>query len=100
MGDREDAIWCLLAISAVAVRHGDAVQAAMLLAGATALLDELGATMKPFEQGLHARTLAAIRSRVDEERLATAWVAGQRLAYDDLIAAARSVESSTDEGSG
>ena len=100
VGDKEDVIWCLLAISAVAVRHGDAVQAAKLLAGATALLDELGATMKPFEQGLHERTLATIRSRVDADRLATAWAAGRRLAYADLIAAARSVESSTDEGSG
>lgn len=94
VGDKEDVIWCLVAMSAVAARDGDPSEATIVLAGAMALLDEIGATMKPFERGLQERTITVIRSRLDEARFDAAWTSGKTIAFDDVIAAARRIRTS------
>ncbi len=54
--DREDVAWCLIALAAVAAERGQDEVAGDLLAQAEALLERIGATMKPNEQRLYDRT--------------------------------------------
>ena len=95
LDDKEDVIWCLVGLSAVAERLGDPLDAVRVLAGAMALLDDISATMKPFERGLQERTLAALRSKVEPSAFAATWGSGRDLSFDDLIAVARQIQTTS-----
>ncbi len=60
-GDKEDLAWCLLGIAGLGAVGGDGDRAAMLLGAAVAVLDAMGAALKPFERRLHDTT--AVRAR-------------------------------------
>ncbi len=88
IGDKEDVVWCLVGLSAAATRAGAVRRGAVVLGAAAALLEEMGALMKPFERGLQKRTLATIRSRLDNSAFEAAWREGQTLGLDDAVALA------------
>jgi predicted ATPase/DNA-binding SARP family transcriptional activator len=60
LGDHEDVAWCLIALANIASRTDQPHTAARTLGYATALLARIGATMKPFEAGLHDQTLLVL----------------------------------------
>ena len=91
VGDKEDVIWCLLGLAAVAARHGDHQRATFVLAGASSLLQDIGATMKPFELGLHERTLASLRAAQSDEAFDAAWAEGSSSTHVSLIEHASAV---------
>jgi len=86
VGDKEDVAWCLVGLAAVATQRGDPARGAVVLGAADALLEGMGALMKPFERGLQARTLAAIRERLDAVSLEAAWAHGRGLAVEQAVA--------------
>ena len=55
-GDLEDVAWCLEGLASLAAAAGDGTRAATLLGAAGALLDRMGASLKPFERQLHEAT--------------------------------------------
>ena len=91
IGDKEDVAWCLVGLAAVATKQDDPARGAVSLGAADALLAEMGALMKPFERALQARTLAAIRERLDAASLAEAWARGRALPVAQAIAHAIAV---------
>jgi len=86
VGDKEDVAWCLVGLAAVATQSGDPARGAVVLGAADALLEGMGALMKPFERGLQGRTLAAIRERLDSESFEAAWAHGRGLPVDQAVA--------------
>jgi tetratricopeptide (TPR) repeat protein len=55
-GDKEDLAWCLLGFAGLAAARDDGEGAAFLLGAAVALLEAMGAALKPFERHLHDTT--------------------------------------------
>ncbi len=55
LDDKEDIAWCLVAFASVHEREADHERAARLLGAADRLLSGMGATLKPYEQGLFER---------------------------------------------
>lgn len=94
VGDKEDVIWCLLGLAAVAARVGHVERATLVLAGAASLLAEIGATMKPFERGLHDRTMAILQESLPHDEFHAAWSTGSQLPFHEVIGAARELGSS------
>ena len=94
VGDKEDVAWCLVGLAAVATRTGDPDRGAVLLGAADALLEGMGALMKPFERGLQARTLATIREALDDPRIADAWARGRALTIEQAVAHAVAASAS------
>ena len=86
VGDKEDVAWCLVGLAAVATQGGDPDRGAAVLGAADALLEGMGALMKPFERGLQGRTLASIRKRLDAASLDEAWARGRGLAIEQAVA--------------
>ncbi len=86
VGDKEDVAWCLVGFAAVATKRGDARRGAVALGGADALLEGMGALMKPYERGLQGRTLAAIRGQLDASSLDAAWTHGRGLTVEQAVA--------------
>ena len=96
VGDKEDVIWCLLGLAAVAATKAEHRRATVLLSGASSLLRDMGATLKPFERGLHDRTLALLRSAGLEEEFEAAWVEGSTASLGFLIENASAMGASRD----
>lgn len=61
-GDKEDLAWCLLGLAGLAAARDDGEGAAFLLGAAVALLDAMGAALKPFERHLHDTTVERARN--------------------------------------
>jgi predicted ATPase/class 3 adenylate cyclase len=62
--------------------------AATLLSSSEAFRAEIGATFLPWAVKMNARTLAAIRSQIDEAAFAEAWEQGRALSVDQAVAMA------------
>jgi predicted ATPase len=67
---------------------GKAHAATQLLAGAEALHEEIGASVRPRLADMNEETLATIRTQLDEESLASAWEQGRMLRGDEVVALA------------
>ena len=83
--DVEDVAWCLIALGVVAAENGASLDAAALLGYTTALLDRIGATMKPFEARLFERTCGRLREALGDAELEDALAAGTRLHRADAV---------------
>ncbi|MBA2440039.1 MAG: tetratricopeptide repeat protein [Thermoleophilaceae bacterium] len=86
IGDKEDVAWCLVGLAAVATQGSDPVRGAVILGAADALLEGMGALMKPFERRLQGRTLAAIREQLDARSFDAAWAQGRGLTVEQAVA--------------
>jgi hypothetical protein len=86
IGDSEDVAWCLIALAAVAAASQQPLDGARLLGFTDALLRQIGATMKPFEQTLHSRTEALLAGALGAEPFADARAEGERLELAEAVA--------------
>lgn len=87
-GDKEDMAWCLLGIAGLASAARDGHRAAMLLGAAVALLDQIGASLKPFERRLHDTTAGRAKVLCGEDAFDEARRRGAGLGLDEAIALA------------
>ncbi len=94
VNDSEDLAWCLIAFAGIAAVTERYAEGTMLLSCARSLLDRIGATMKPFEQGSFERTSSRLRSALGEAQFDQAFAAGAQLTTDDALHLARSREVS------
>jgi hypothetical protein len=88
VGDHEDVAWCLIALAAVASRTQQTYDGARMLGFTLALLERIGATMKPFEQSLYERTRAALEAALGDAAFNAAFSDGERLQLGDAISLA------------
>ncbi len=87
-GDKEDLAWCLEGFAGLAAAASSGERAALLLAAAGALLEEMGADFKPFERQLHEATRAEALRLCGEEAFADAAVAGAAMSLAEAVATA------------
>ena len=85
LADEEDTAWCLIALAAVAAADKRARTGAELLGFAAALLERIGATMKPNELRLYDRTRSRLRDALGAAELAEALASGAGLELDDVV---------------
>ena len=90
-GDKEDLAWCLEGLAGLAAATGDGEHAGVLLGAARKVLDEMGATFKPFERRLHETTVERATQLCGEETLEAAVERGSALTLDEAILHARSL---------
>ena len=89
-GDKEDLAWCLEGLAGLAAATGDGEHAGVLLGAARKVLDEMGATFKPFERRLHETTVERATLLCGEETLEAAVERGSALTLDEAILHAQS----------
>jgi predicted ATPase/DNA-binding SARP family transcriptional activator len=92
VGDTEDVAWCLIALAAVASRTARPRYGARMLGAATALLEQIGAHMKPFEQSLYERTRRDLEGALGTDGLGDGLAAGARLGLPAAVGLARALE--------
>jgi predicted ATPase/DNA-binding SARP family transcriptional activator len=85
VGDMEDLAWCLEGVAAVAAVGGDGEDAAVLLGAAGAVLDQMGASFKPFERQLHDATESTARRLCGAARYAAATATGATLELSEAL---------------
>ncbi len=85
LGDHEDVAWCLIALAAIAARTDQMHDAALTLGFATALLERIGATMKPFESSLHEHTRLALGAALGATEADSVLLDGSRLRLDVVL---------------
>jgi DNA-binding CsgD family transcriptional regulator len=96
-GDRARMARSLEGLVAVATRdgagiaHGEAGEAARLLAAAEVLREVTGSPIAPSEQPAHERAMAAVRACLGEEAFAAAWTAGRDLPLDQVVERGRTL---------
>jgi predicted ATPase len=84
-GDKEDLAWCLLGIAGLDAVGGDGDRAAVLLGAALAVLDAMGAALKPFERRLHDVTATRGRQLRGDDAFEEARRRGASLEFDEAI---------------
>jgi non-specific serine/threonine protein kinase len=84
--DTESVAYCLHGLAAVAELHGRSENAARVLGAADALRETIGASLAPFEQGMHDRTARAARVALGQAQFDAAWTAGRALSLDEAVA--------------
>ena len=85
LGDHEDVAWCLIALAAIASRTNQMHAAARTLGFAIALLERIGATMKPFESGLCEDTRQALGAALGANEVDSLLIDGARLELDAVL---------------
>jgi non-specific serine/threonine protein kinase len=80
--------WSLEGLAAIAVAHGEAMQAARLLGAAEAHRTRLGATLVPRQASRLERVVAETRAALSEADFAAAWAEGRWLSPDEARAEA------------
>src|SRR5262249_14457503 len=85
-------IYCLDGLGAVLAATGDVERAATIVAAAQAIVDSSGASLEPFEQQIHDRTVEATKEALGAEPFAAAWAAGRRLTIDEAVAQALAID--------
>ena len=89
--DKEDIAWCLIALAAVAAGTERLRDATVVLGFADALLERIGATIKPFERQLHDATVERLSSAFGRHELDELLATGARMSSTDAVALARSI---------
>jgi hypothetical protein len=90
VGDHEDLAWCLIGLAAIASRTRQTYDGARMLGFTLALLEQIGATMKPFERSLYERTRTTLDSALGAARFAAALREGELLQLSDVVTLASS----------
>jgi predicted ATPase/class 3 adenylate cyclase len=83
----------LVRFAAISLARGDGGTAARLIARADALREELGVALELWAANERERTLASVRSALEEAAFAQAWEEGRRLSLDEAVALALSPPS-------
>jgi predicted ATPase/DNA-binding SARP family transcriptional activator len=81
-------IYCLDGLAAVFAATGNPEQAATIVATVQAAAETTKASLEPFEQEIHDRTVKATRQALGAEAFAAAWAAGRQLTVDEATARA------------
>ncbi|MGZ6636707.1 MAG: adenylate/guanylate cyclase domain-containing protein [Solirubrobacteraceae bacterium] len=79
---------CLPGFAALRSAQGDAERAVRLLSASDALRAEMGSLGGPVAQEIRKRILEAAQGELDEDRIASAFEAGQSLTLDEALAEA------------
>jgi len=90
-GDRRGVAECLIGLAGAAVRSGQHEAAARLFGAAEAALEALGSAFSPANRTDYDRSLGALRTELEGDRLAAAWAAGRALSLDDALTLARAL---------
>ncbi len=85
LGDKEDLAWCLEGFAAIAAAEGDPARAGLLLGAAERLLEDMGASLKPFERQLHQETRGSVLERLGAAGLAAVASRGAALSTDEVV---------------
>jgi predicted ATPase len=85
LGDKEDLAWCLEGFAAIAAAESEPERAGLLLGAAETLLEDMGASLKPFERQLHEETLALVLASLGDAGLADTASRGAALTTDDAV---------------
>jgi predicted ATPase len=93
LGDRRCIAYCLEGLAAVAGAEGPAEQAARLAGAAAGLRETIACPLSSNEQAAHHGALGAARAALGPEAFAAAWVEGQAMTMDEVIACALAPES-------
>lgn len=83
MGDREALAWALEGCAELALALGNPRQAAVLLGTVECLREQLGAPMPPANKIYYERTLARLRTGLNDALLAEAWEEGRHLSAEE-----------------
>jgi predicted ATPase len=86
LGNRRGIAECLAGLAVLWAGRGASRRAARMLGAAQGLLDAAGAAWWPADRVEIERSLAALRSELDEETFAAAWDAGQAMTLEQAIA--------------
>ena len=81
----------LIGLAGIAAASGQPATGANLLGAAEGILASLAAPMRPKDQPVRERGLAAMTAGLGEEQLAVALAAGRALTVDEAVAQARAV---------
>ena len=84
-GDKEDLAWCLLGIAGLGAAAEDGDRAAILLGAAVAVLDAMGAALKPFERRLHDTIAVQARQLCGDGAFEDARRRGADMELDEAI---------------
>jgi hypothetical protein len=79
---------CFEGLAAVAADDRDSELSAVLLGGAENLRSRIDASLGPFEQQLHERTLGRVLAALPEDHLRTRWDEGRATDADQMLAEA------------
>jgi predicted ATPase/DNA-binding CsgD family transcriptional regulator len=83
---------CLAGLAAVAGVQEQQELAVQLFAASQALLTALGARLDPADRAEYDRNLAAVRTQLDEATFKVAWMQGQQMTWEQIIAAPEQVK--------
>jgi predicted ATPase/DNA-binding CsgD family transcriptional regulator len=83
---------CLAGLAAVAGVQEQQELAVQLFAASQALLTALGARLDPADRAEYDRNLAAIRTQLDEATFKVAWMQGQQMTWEQIIAVPEQVK--------
>jgi len=98
IGSRRDVIDGIDGIAAVAERWGQPEPATRLFGAAEAMREATGATVPPYLRAGYDTTIARLRTKLGEDRFATAWATGRTMSVTDAIDFALSVETEEPKG--
>ena len=87
-GDRLFLAAALCGVASVAVAQGQSDRAARLYGAASAMREQIGASIEGWERPAQERGEAAVRAALSPEAFATAWAVGETLSLEDVIAEA------------
>jgi hypothetical protein len=86
LGDRAGIAACLEGIATVVEISGRSRQAARLLGAAQALRDAIGASLSPIDLSHCEQVIATVRVSLGERAFASAWVEGQTMSQEQVVA--------------
>jgi hypothetical protein len=86
MGERRLLAWCLEGIGYLAGARGLTEPAVRLFAAATDVREAIRSPLLPPEDSRLEQTLSGLRDVLGQDRFAAAWMSGQALSLDDVIA--------------
>jgi predicted ATPase len=88
-GDKEDLAWCLEGLAALSAATGRAEAAALLLGASRSLLEQMGASFKPFERRLHEGTVERASALCGAEELGAMIEQGAALSLAEAVEVAQ-----------
>jgi predicted ATPase/DNA-binding CsgD family transcriptional regulator len=96
LGHKAGIAGCLAGLAAVAGVQEQQELAVQLFAASQALFTALGARLDPADRAEYDRNLTAIRTQLDEATFTVAWMQGQQMTWEQIIAAPERVKRKQD----
>jgi DNA-binding CsgD family transcriptional regulator len=92
LGNKRGIAECLAGWAAVAVVQEQYEAGVQLLAASEAVLTEVSAHLDPLDRDDYDWTLAQLRTHLDEAAFTAAWAQGQRMTWEQILAAPEGVK--------